>query len=563
MPPLGVRDRIALRAIDAAFTPYRERILLRERDALSRYALDPWALPEEGGVRLQNPGGREVVFRPYAHQKELAAAWIDLDTLQGGGSLRFRNLHEEKSRQMGITWAFAWIVLWLLRFHPVHGLMLHRKFQEVDDGGRASTTDSFVGKIRYMQERMREELRPTLSYRASAGKSIVRNDGTGAFLQGEGATPDPGRGGTFDYAILDEAARIPWSESVHQSVSRACPSGRAYNSTPFGHDNVYYRLRVERPRGYRFLTHHWSLHPEYSRGLHVAGQEPATCDLCAGVEEGVPWTPKEPATHRYPGKLAAPWYDQAVIELTDEQVAQELDIDYAGSLSARVYSEFTEAVHVSPEPIPYDARLPLELGFDYGLETTAVPVCQDHPHEYRVIGEVEVSDLTPDQVAPLIRETLRDLGVRPELLSPDLTRTILCVGDPSGESRETATGRPIAADYRRQGFSIASQVRGVQETINAVKRLLMGRPKPLAVSPTCERFISHMQNNRWPVDRLGQRKPGASAPLNDRHNHMMRAFAYLAAYKFPPPVEPTTATSLEVTAPSGLMDEDLSYDMSF
>jgi hypothetical protein len=558
----AVRDRLALRALDAAVGPYRERIELAERAARSPYVRDPWLLPDEGGVRIQGAGGREVTFRPYEHQRELADAWIDLRELTRSGRLVFRNLHEEKSRQMGITWGLAWLVLWMLTWHPGHGLMLHRRFSEVDDGGRASTTDSFVGKIRYMHDRLGEVIRPAFSFRAAAGKSLVRNDSTGAFMQGEGATPDPGRGGTFDWCILDEAARIPWSEAVHQSVSRASPNGRVYNSTPFGMDNVYFRIKKERPHGYRFLTHHWTRHPFYARGAHLAGAEPDTCDLCAGNEAGLEWSPRDPDAHRYPGKVTSPWYDGAVVELTDEQVAQELDVDYAGSLSARVFPEFSESAHVEVEPIEYDPMLPIELGFDFGLECTAVPICQDHPGEYRIIGEFEGTDMVPDQVAAHLRLTLEELGIRRELLTPSGTRALLCVGDPSGEARQLGTGRPLVQDYGRQGFSIVSQRRTIQQTLNAVKRLLLGRPKPLRISPTCYSFVEHMQNNRWPVDRLGQRKPGVGEPLNDRHNHMMRAFAYLAAYKFPPPIQ-DDAVPAEVERERGKLDPGLGYEMQF
>jgi hypothetical protein len=50
-----------------------------------------------------------------------------------------------------------------------------------------------------------------------------------------------------------------------------------------------------------------------------------------------------------------------------------------------------------------------------------------------------------------------------------------------------------------------------------------------------------MRHNRWPTDALGNRRLSATVPLDDEHNHMMRAFAYLVVAKFPPTPPPMAA----------------------
>ena len=82
------------------------------------------------------------------------------------------------------------------------------------------------------------------------------------------------------------------------------------------------------------------------------------------------------------------------------------------ALGGRVYSEFSRAVHVVETGIDWDPLLPTELAFDYGLDTTAVIVCQDHPSEYRVLGLLEMGDqhgttATPDEVTPALRNLIR------------------------------------------------------------------------------------------------------------------------------------------------------------
>jgi hypothetical protein len=57
---------------------------------------------------------------------------------------------EEKSRQMGMTWALAWAILWLIMYHPVSLLCIHEHLAELDDGGRAATIKSLFGRILFM-----------------------------------------------------------------------------------------------------------------------------------------------------------------------------------------------------------------------------------------------------------------------------------------------------------------------------------------------------------------------------------------------------------------------------
>lgn len=549
------------------------RAALREhRDALGatanldRYRTDPFAHLDDGHAMIPDLVTLEPVeFHPFDHQREIIDAWMDLELLRTTGVLRYRNVHEEKSRQMGGTWIVAWGFLWSITYHAVPLLAMHLDLSEIDDGGRASTLDSFFGKIRYMHERLPLAYKAPLHFRQNP--SIIRNDALGpsAFISGEGATPDPGRGGRYGGVFMDEAARISWGEKAHAALSRACPEGRLYNSTPEGEGNVYFRLRDERPQGYRFLRHHWSVHPYYGDGVHVAGDDPG-CAQCAALDEGLRWSASDPVAHRYPGKLTSPWYEQAVLDLTDEQVAAELDIDYTGSLVARVYSEFNEEQHVL-EGIAYDHALPVSFAFDYGLDVTAVAVLQESPSEVRQIAELEISDATPDGVCPELIDLLADVGMPLSELRPQFLVGLLAVGDPAGEGRDLATGKPLVAQYRRHGFAIDSKrYPTIAPTITATKRLLLGKPKRYVVSrERCPRTIRHWKNNRWPVDRHGARKAGASKPVDDEHNHMMRAIAYYASYRFPPPgVQWSVArTPLELVGETGRHEPRIHAGMKF
>lgn len=551
-------------------------------DAISHYARDPFAHADEGHVHVLDLETMEVVpLVLWPHQRELIGAWIDLDHLQATGILRLRNVHEEKSRQMGITWVTAWVVCWILHYHPTSGLALSLKGGEICDSG--PTPKSFFGRVKFIWRHLPEKYQAPLHFVGQPDPQIRNLRLANAFITGGGATSDPGRGGKFGYIFMDEAARIPMGEMVHAAVARACPSGRFYNSTPAGEDDMYYRLRNPKLPEYVYLRHHWSVHPVYNRGMHVAEvalydeqgnqQEPvvqldaaqeaaaAVCPLCPGNRQGMIWTPTMPC-HRYPGKLTSPWYDLAVVELTDDQVARELDIDYTRSLTARVYPEFNEELHVI-EDIPYDPQLPIELSFDFGWSSaTAVGIWQEYPNEYCKIGEFEQTDLTPDQVVAGIKQVLRRLGVAEGDLAGFNMLTWLAVGDPAGAATSPQTGTTLFADYRREGIAIISKQRTVDQTITAVKRLLRGRPKTLLISEAgAPASVTHYKSNRWPTDRAGRPKPDPSGPANDVHNHSCRADAYLIAHKFPPAADIQEYLEPVTRATSGHLADDLpGYD---
>jgi hypothetical protein len=177
-----------------------------------------------------------------------------------------------------------------------------------------------------------------------------------------------------------------------------------------------------------------------------------------------------------------------------------------------------------------------------------VVICEDTPAAYLVHGVVKLGSnhgttATASLVAAAIRAFCADvLGLDPEFLTPNWTRRWYCVGDPAGGHAATPNSRPEFEEYRKVGFEIqapANRLTARAETnIRAVQRLLLGHPKPLLVSQaTADDFIIDARNNVWPTDAVGNRRIGATVPLDDKHNHAMRAFAYLVVTKFEPPDE--------------------------
>lgn len=518
-----------------------------------RYARDPVAWINDHVVigskfdeaHDEGRGVRALKMRLFDHQKRTLEAWIDLPHLNATGDLVFSNVLIEKSRQIGETWLFAAVVCWLLHYRSLTGLVMAQRGGDIAD--RGWTHKSFFGRVKYVDDRLRRDRVPGLGdlvYRpAASDPASIANPARGALVYGECQRDDPGRGQSLDWLIVDEAAHVQHGEMIHAALADACPNGKVYLSTVTGDDNMHARLCDDKPAGWTYLRLHWSAHPAYGRGAHVAGADD-DCPLCLAVRDKVGWSATDPLTHRFPGRVTSPWYDRAVCDKTAEQVASELDIDRERSLSARVFAEFDSSRHVVAGGLSYMPEAPLELAVDYGLDVCSVLVIQQLERFVRVIGILEMGDVfgstaTPDKVAAALRLYLQELGVPHEETLPDRTPKIRAIGCPSGHHRQQNTAKPMVDDYRRQGFTIgrpASTLTARIETTHvAVKRLLDGAPKELQVCGIhAAEFASHMRNNVWPTDVTGSRRTSATEPNDNVHNHACRAFAYWCVDRFPP-----------------------------
>lgn len=549
----GIRSPDELEAELSRWRTEQETAQTRRANAL-RYARDPvlwiddnvWFASKfsEDGYELET-GTRPIKARLYPGQCELLGAWLDLERLGKTGELTFGNVLDEKSRQIGCTWALAAAVRWLLAFTQTRGLFMQESQTEVVDGGW--TVDSFFGRVRFVDEHLDAIALPSgaeVTYKPpSAGRAYLLS-ATGASVRGECQRDNPGRGTTLDWAIVEEAAHVTHGELVHASLDDACRSGKLYGSTVNGDENFHARLCDAQPAGWTYLRQHWSEHPVYGRGVHVAGAQPDTCAACSASEAGEPWTHAAPVPHRYPGRLTSPWYDRVVVGKTDEQVASELDIDRGGALSGRVYGEFENAVHVVASGIEIDPQIPLELAMDFGLDMAVAVVIQNAPYSVDVVGIVEGGDLVGSSgvaadFGRVIRSYLVELGLTGADKDDDLTLGLRVIGDPSEQHRSRVTGAPLIAEWRKAGFTIeqppANLTSPVTIGIGAVKILLGGKPKPLRVCGVrAGAFATHMRNNVWPTDAAGNRRIGATKPQDDRHNHAPTAFRYWLVATYPP-----------------------------
>lgn len=449
---------------------------------------------------LDAADGGDKPFPAFPYLEEVCAAWQARE-----------NTIVEKSRQMTVSWTTMALVAWTLIFEPdVTTFVGSRTQTEVDDGGVNSTVNSLLGKVRFVLDRVPAWLvtaNPAVQWHETNYKLLrVTAPHHNGFVAGESANPQMGRGGTYTRALLDEMAFNEYADAAFTSLRQTtrCFWGV---STPNGKQNAFFRLRqlAAVQEGFRLITLHWSKHP---------GRDQA-------------------------------WYLRQCAGLTDEQVAQELDISYEKSQLGRVYPEFDVQVHVAGTPLLYDPALALKASFDFGVnDPTSILFYQRRPEgALWFLGEYERRRMTPDMHAVLVRDYLTDV-----LHYDRAVENIDCTGDPTGWSTSLTTMSSVIQGWRDEGFEIDTTGIAAHRKIARIVagRVLLKQRDPIRVQvcpAKCTAFVPKIQTYHYPDDGLVS---GASLrtekPVHDSVSHACDAFEY--------------AVTAETLAEQGTVDDE-------
>lgn len=254
--------------------------------------------------------------RPFILYEEFQTpAFIEILTAIGSYDLLI-----EKSRDMGASYLNIYAMAYCWRFLPgFSGLFVSRVEDLVDKPGNPK---SMFWKFDYLIDNIPTWLLP-VGYDKSLHRSKlhVENPENGAVIDGESTTGNVARGDRRTAVLLDEFAAVEFGHRVLSST-RDVTSCRLFNSTPCGTNNAFYDMRQT---GIKKLRLHWSSHPLKSRGLYTTGDHGFLKVL---NPENFPLDYKPILDN----KLRSPWYDlQCRRAAGDQEIAQELDIDYLGS----------------------------------------------------------------------------------------------------------------------------------------------------------------------------------------------------------------------------------------
>lgn len=230
----------------------------------------------------------------------------------------------EKSRDMGATWVCLSVFLWRWMFRKGQAFLIGSRKEDLVDASGDPTC--LFWKMDYLIEKLPGWLQPNI-LRTSMH---LENLDSKSCIDGESTNQDFARGGRYAAILLDE---FPAVDNGHDilAATRDATKTRIFNGTPQGASGAYYdtRVKMEQNDAGQIIRMHWSKHPEKSVGLYSTHG-----NLDGGRLEILDKKHSFPIDYKFvqDGKLRSPWYDdQCARAASPQEIAQELDIDYASS----------------------------------------------------------------------------------------------------------------------------------------------------------------------------------------------------------------------------------------
>lgn len=231
----------------------------------------------------------------------------------------------EKSRDMGASWLCIAVFLWRWMFFERQSFLMGSRKQELVD--KSGDPKSLFWKVEYFLRSMPGWMAP----RYTRTSMHFFNNENGSTIDGESTNDDFARGDRRSAILLDEFPAVVDNGHNILAATRDATNCRIFNGTPQGSSGAYYDTRQSflKNNPERILRMHWTLHPYKSRGSYT-------------TENGQPNGQRVLIDKKYKhdpnyhwildGKVRSPWYDEQCIRAAHAQeIAQELDIDYAAS----------------------------------------------------------------------------------------------------------------------------------------------------------------------------------------------------------------------------------------
>lgn len=287
----------------------------------------------------------------------------------------------EKSRDMGASWLFQILQVWLAGFNDhVQCLNISRSAPAVD----SASQNSLFAKIRFLVKHCpRWLIGPVFEQRFN-----IKFDRTMSEIAGEASTGRSGAGSRAAIVFVDEFPQIKEDAEVRQNTASIAEC-RFFNGTHQGIGSEFYNLT--KTAEFVQIQMHWSRHPRKNQTMYSwEGGRPKYWRYDDQTDEVVeskfPVSPfpedyqfdrsGNPSGGPYPG-LRSVWYDKKSQEIgTIRQVAMELDINPSGS-SSQVYEALVIKALVAKSKDEYwrgqlhfdpDMATPTELVPGNGLE---------------------------------------------------------------------------------------------------------------------------------------------------------------------------------------------------
>lgn len=394
------------------------------------------------------------------------------------------DLFIEKSRDMGISWLIACVLVWFWIFQKkFQSLIGSRKEDYVDNG----LIDSLFGKIDYIIRKL-----PFIPEGfSSKNRTYMKLESPvrGGTIKGESANDNFSRAGRYDCVVFDEIAFWQHQRQSWESAGDSSPC-RIAITTPSPEPSYAKYLRNSGKT--KVVTLHWKKHP-------LKDEE---------------------------------WYENEKKRRTDDEVARELDINWEGSLTGIVYKEINNSVMGD---YPYMASNPVYTFWDFGRDGMAIQWWQKNLSngKWRIIDSYFNEDEILDYYMPLFNHPIDSkFKYRQEDLDTiERTKGLpkgTHFGDPDIKKRNlqtTLSNRDVL-----QGFGIYVQTNEKANDTNSrvteTKRLLQDGIE-INDTPTNRFFLECIKNARWPHrEDNSQSVTPIDKPIHDWTSHHRTALEY-------------------------------------
>jgi len=382
----------------------------------------------------------------------------------------------EKSRQMIISWIVVAYCVWGLLFvDNFQALLISRKEELVDSRGDLK---SLFAKARYILRNLPKHLKPS-DNQLEMRHMHISYKARGSALTGESSNSESGRGGSYSVVLMDEAAFIPYSESVYGAVVSAAKELIILVSTPNGKANIFYRLRYTQNTGFIIITLHWRLRPERNEK----------------------W---------YHNQCQALGFNKMLI-------ARELDISYEDSAEGKVFDIKTPEVVIpfNLENIREDIfrGCPVFTGWDFGFsDPTAYLIIIAKGDGYYIIDDYAMNKQPVEFHFNQWKQSVERFGIR----------NVVHYADPAGQARPQDGGKSLFEQYLDKGIMFQEGINSHILGVSAIQALLS--TKKLFIYDNCRHITEALAQARYPVDRLGQVK-GEKYEHNE-HSHILDCLRY-------------------------------------
>jgi len=245
------------------------------------------------------------------------------------------DLRIEKSRDMGATWSILLVFTYLWQFHGMTFLIGSRKAEEVD---KLNDLDTLLPKVRFILEHQPVWLLPDgFSTEKHLGWMNIINPVSKGSISGESNNSSFGTGGRKNAVLFDEFAKWEFTDSAAWTACGQTTPCRIALSTPKFKNNRFYTLKSEKCENF---TEHWSEHPLKAYDLK----------------------------RNENNKLTSSWYEKEKLRYTPDEIAQELDLSYAGTRQSTIYHDELAQMRIERRiaKIDYLNGFPVIWAFDPG-----------------------------------------------------------------------------------------------------------------------------------------------------------------------------------------------------